>query len=87
LLALEAAGKIESLETIESVRGKIIKPDMARHEIYARAIERQQKLYEKLISHRDTEKSKKELMVVIDTCILPVSFSLCLCDSVAKLKD
>lgn len=49
LLALEAAGKIDPIETIESVRGKIIKPDMARHEIYARAIERQQKLYEKMI--------------------------------------
>ncbi len=47
LLALEAAGKIDPIETIESVRGPIIKPDMARHEIYARAIERQQELYEK----------------------------------------
>ncbi|MGZ8843648.1 MAG: gluconokinase [Pyrinomonadaceae bacterium] len=49
LLALEAAGKIDPIETIESFRGKIIKPDMARHEIFARAIERQQKLYEKMI--------------------------------------
>lgn len=49
LLALEAAGKIECIETIESARGRMIKPDMARHQIYARAIERQQTLYEKLI--------------------------------------
>jgi gluconokinase len=49
LLALEAIGKIDSIETIESADGEIYEPDFARHEIYARAIERQQELYEKLI--------------------------------------
>lgn len=49
LLALEAIGKIDSLETIESQRGQVYEPDFTRHEIYAPAIERQQKLYEKLI--------------------------------------
>src|SRR6266571_401455 len=49
LLALEAIGKIDSIETIDSPCGEIYEPDFARQEIYARAIERQQKLYEKLI--------------------------------------
>jgi gluconokinase len=55
LLALEAIGKIDSIETIDSPCGEFYEPDPARHEVYARAIERQQKLYEKLIGHRDTE--------------------------------
>jgi gluconokinase len=50
LLALEAAGKIDSVETIDLAGSETYKPDMARHEIYARAIERQQKLYGKLIN-------------------------------------
>ena len=49
LLALEAIGKIDSIETIDSPCGEIYEPDLARHEVHARAIERQQKLYEKLI--------------------------------------
>lgn len=40
LLALEAIGKIDSIETLESPRGKVYEPDLARHEIYARAFER-----------------------------------------------
>jgi gluconokinase len=55
LLALEAIGKIDSLETVDSLSDEVCEPDFARHQIYAPAIERQQKLYEKLISHRDTE--------------------------------
>ncbi len=55
LLALEAIGKIDSLETIEMPGGQTYAPDFARHEVYARAIERQQELYERLISHRGTE--------------------------------
>jgi len=49
LLALEAIGKIDSIETIELPGGEIYEPDFARHEIYRRAIERQRELYEKLI--------------------------------------
>ncbi len=49
LLALEALGKIDSLETLDAVSGETYEPDLARHALYARAIERQQKLYEKLI--------------------------------------
>ena len=50
LLALEAAGKIDSVETIDFELAPIAyEPDMTRHLRYAEAIERQQKLYEKLI--------------------------------------
>ena len=55
LLALEAIGKIDNLETTRAEFGAVFEPDLTRHKIYARAIERQQELYEKLISHRDTE--------------------------------
>jgi gluconokinase len=50
LLALEAAGKIDSIEIIESESPVAYEPDLTRHRRYAQAIERQQKLYEKLIS-------------------------------------
>ena len=49
LLALEAIGKIDSIETMDSPTDLVYEPDMTRHAIYARAIERQQNLYEKLI--------------------------------------
>jgi gluconokinase len=49
LLALEAAGKIDSIEIIEREIAFAYEPDMTRHALYAAAIERQQKLYEKLI--------------------------------------
>jgi gluconokinase len=50
LLALEAAGKIDSIETVDPGLAPIAyDPDMTRHLRYAEAIERQQKLYEKLI--------------------------------------
>jgi gluconokinase len=55
LLALEAVGKIDSLETIDSEFGQAFEPDMKCHAVYARAIERQQKLYEKLVGHGVTE--------------------------------
>ncbi len=59
LLALEAAGKIDSIETVEPEFIVAYEPDMTRHARYAEAIERQQKLYEKLISHGDTETQRK----------------------------
>jgi gluconokinase len=49
LLALETIGTIDSLETIQSEFGSVFVPDMKRHEVYARAIERQQQLYRRLI--------------------------------------
>jgi gluconokinase len=49
LLALEAIGKIDGIEAINSEFGEVFEPDMTRHAIYARAIERQQELYNKLM--------------------------------------
>ena len=49
LLVLEAAGKIDSIEIIESESAVAVDPDMTRHTRYAEAIARQQRLYEKLI--------------------------------------
>jgi sugar (pentulose or hexulose) kinase len=48
LLALETIGKIDSIETLSAGLNQVLEPDMTRHAIYARAIERQQKLYENL---------------------------------------
>ena len=48
LLALEATGKIDNIETIDAEFDAAYEPDMMRHAVYAEAIERQQKLYEKL---------------------------------------
>ena len=50
LLVLEAAGKIDSIETFDfGLAPAAYEPDMKRHARYAEAIERQQVLYEKLI--------------------------------------
>jgi gluconokinase len=59
LLALEAAGKIDSLETCDPEFANAYEPDMTRHGRYVEAIERQQKLYERLISHGDTETQRR----------------------------
>jgi gluconokinase len=55
LLALEALGKIDGLETLDWPAGEIYEPDFARRRTYAAALERQQKLYEQLISGGDTK--------------------------------
>jgi gluconokinase len=52
LLALEAAGKIDSIETFDlgsAAEPIAYEPDMTRHLRYAEAIARQQKLYQELI--------------------------------------
>ena len=49
LLALEAVGKIDSIETIDPDLGEAFEPDMKCHAIYAQAVERQEQLYDKLI--------------------------------------
>jgi gluconokinase len=51
LLALETIGTIDTLETIKSEPGRSYVPNVQRHEVYRRAIERQQELYERLIGH------------------------------------
>jgi gluconokinase len=49
LLTLEAAGKIDSIETVEAEFADAYKANMTRHARYAEAVERQQKLYQELI--------------------------------------
>ena len=49
LLALEAAGKIDSIETFDAEFVVAYEANMTRHARYAKAIERQQRLYEQLI--------------------------------------
>ncbi|HEX6187420.1 MAG TPA: gluconokinase [Pyrinomonadaceae bacterium] len=51
LLALETIGTIDTLETIKSEPVRTFAPDMQRHKVYRRAIERQQNLYRRLIGH------------------------------------
>lgn len=48
LLALETIGTIDTLETLESEPSRSFRPDMQRHEVYQRAIDRQQELYGRL---------------------------------------
>jgi gluconokinase len=50
LLALETIGTIDTLETIESESCRTFRPDMQRHEVYRRAIGRQQELYRRLLT-------------------------------------
>lgn len=53
LLALEAAGKIQSINrhsvSVNS-QPRVFEPDMTRHQRYRDALERQQQLYEKMVS-------------------------------------
>jgi gluconokinase len=52
LLALEAAGKIQSIDrpsATVATKAMVFEPDMTRHEKYRNGLERQQHLYEKLI--------------------------------------
>jgi gluconokinase len=60
LLALEAAGKIQTIETTRVSGGRIFEPDMSRHARYQEGLERQQQVYERLFSsetypHKDIE--------------------------------
>lgn len=48
LLALETIGTIDTLETIKSAPVRTFVPDMQRHEVYRRAIGRQQELYRRI---------------------------------------
>jgi gluconokinase len=49
LLALEALGILNNLSEAPDFIGPVFDPDLNRHEIYLKAIERQKALYEKLI--------------------------------------
>jgi gluconokinase len=50
LLALETIGTIDSIELVKSEPGRLFLPDMRRHEMYTRAIERHEDLYRRLIT-------------------------------------
>ncbi|MDQ3805970.1 MAG: hypothetical protein M3416_19335, partial [Acidobacteriota bacterium] len=52
LLALEATGAIQSVSDLDAPAGRGVKPDPARHAVYRRGLERQQKLYDLLIDNR-----------------------------------
>ncbi len=49
LLALKALGVITSLDELPAQLGAVYQPDAARHAIYARAMERQKRLYEAVV--------------------------------------
>jgi gluconokinase len=51
LLALEATGRIKSIADAEAPLEQTYEPDMSRHARYRIGLERQQKIYEKLIAN------------------------------------
>ena len=53
LLALEAAGKIGTIAEFSASVEKVFEPNMSHHEIYQAGLERQQRIYEKLIPQTD----------------------------------
>src|SRR5262249_13998095 len=52
LLALEAAGKIQSIEDLQVTAERTFEPDMSRHARYQKGLERQQKIYERLMNEQ-----------------------------------
>jgi len=50
LLALKALGGIQSLNDLPAQTGAVFTPDATRHEIYARALERQKWLYNQVVA-------------------------------------
>lgn len=53
ILALESLGMIASLDDLAQAEGQIFHPDTQRNLIYKAAIERQRRLYDKLIKNND----------------------------------
>jgi gluconokinase len=49
LLGLEAVGKIGSIEDVSIPVDALFKPDMTRHELYQKGLQRQQETYERLL--------------------------------------
>jgi len=54
LLALEAAGKIQGIEEKALLVAAIIQPDMHRHTLYQKGLERQQRMYQAVINNQLT---------------------------------
>jgi len=53
LLALEAVGKIGSIEEDQFVVDQVFEPDMTRHARYQQGLARQEKLYHQLYDHKE----------------------------------
>lgn len=53
LLALEASGKLNSIENAPAPFVQRFEPDMSRHRLYLAGLERQQKFYERLIADQE----------------------------------
>lgn len=53
LLALEAAGEIQSLADVPTPTDDLCRPDASRHARYRKGLERQRKVYELLIENQD----------------------------------
>jgi gluconokinase len=54
LLALEAAGKIKDIAEVPAPMAQTFEPDMERHARYRVGLERQQKIYQKLVEDEET---------------------------------
>ena len=54
LLALEATGKIQSIEESSMQTIAVVQPDMSRHAIYQAGLQRQQQMYEAIIQQKPT---------------------------------
>lgn len=57
LLALEAVGKIQNIEDFSVPVNSIVEPDMSNHSRYQDGLDRQQEVYEKLVSRNPNSKS------------------------------
>jgi gluconokinase len=55
LLALEAAGKIQSIEEFSVPVEKTYEPDMSRHALYQQGLDRQQLIYKKLFAETEQD--------------------------------
>jgi hypothetical protein len=51
LLALEAMGRIESIEAFQTSGESTFEPNMSRHQRYQEGIERQARVYDRLFAH------------------------------------
>lgn len=60
LLALEMAGKIGNVAHVPAPQGETYQPDVTRHARYRRGLERQQKIYERLILDRELARTISE---------------------------
>ena len=60
LLALEALGKIKDVADTKAPPGDLFEPDMSRHDVYRRGLQRQQKFYELLVTKSETPHANED---------------------------